>query len=412
MRTILHSDCNSFYASVESLYHPNLKGKPLAVAGDAENRHGIILAKNEEAKKFFVKTGEPIWQAKKKCPELNIIDADFDKYMRFSKLTKELYSEYTDQVESFGLDEAWLDVTGNKESGYHIAQEINRRIKNEFGITVSIGVSFNKIFAKLGSDYKKPDAITKIDFNGDDGFKNKVWCLPCSDLLYVGKSTERKLHSIGVYTIGDIANLDITILKNNLGKWGEVLHTFANGLDNSPVAQFDERPDVKSIGNSTTAPRDLNTFEDVKIIFHIICDSVARRLRESGFKAGQVTINIRDTNLFSITRQGSFSGFTDHTCDILNKSLSLFKENYKFKNPIRSLGVSVGKLIPNNQPEQISLFDSDKKNTRIEKLDKTLDTLKNRFGNFAVRPAVLMKDNNLSFFNPKDDHTIHPVGYF
>ena len=199
MRTILHSDCNGFYASVESLLHPEYRDKPLAVAGDAENRHGIILAKNELAKKYFVKTGDAIWQAKNKCPELVVIEPHFDQYMKFSKLTKAMYAEYTDRVESFGLDEAWLDVTGCNISGYEIAKEINKRIKYELGITVSIGVSFNKIFAKLGSDYKKPDAITKIDIDGYDGYKNKVWSLPCEDLLYVGKATKKHLHTIGIY---------------------------------------------------------------------------------------------------------------------------------------------------------------------------------------------------------------------
>lgn len=412
MRTILHSDCNGFYASVESLLHPELRGKPLAVAGDAENRHGIILAKNEEAKKFFVKTGEAIWQAKNKCPELVVIEPHFDQYMRFSKLAKGIYAEYTDRVESFGLDEAWLDVTGNGQSGYEIAKEINARVKEELGITVSIGVSFNKIFAKLGSDYKKPDAITKIDFDGEDGFKNKVWPLPCGDLLYVGKATEKKLHTMGIYTIGDIALTSPEILKSNLGKWGEILHTFANGMDSSPVAQFDKHPDVKSIGNSTTTPRDLKDYSDVKMIVQILSDSVARQMRELGFKAGVVTITVRDNQLFSFTRQGQLNTFSNHTRDIRNKALELFRKNYNFKKPIRSLGVSVSKLLADNAPCQLSFFQDCNRDIREENLDKTLDSLKNRFGNYVVRPAFLIKDKKLSLLNPKDDHIIHPVGFF
>lgn len=412
MRTILHSDCNGFYASVESLLHPELRGKPLAVAGDAESRHGIILAKNEEAKKFFVKTGEAIWQAKNKCPELVVIEPHFDQYMRFSKLAKGIYAEYTDRVESFGLDEAWLDVTGNGQSGYEIAKEINARVKEELGITVSIGVSFNKIFAKLGSDYKKPDAITKIDFDGEDGFKSKVWPLPCGDLLYVGKSTKKKLHTMGIYTIGDIALTSPEILKSNLGKWGEILHTFANGMDSSPVAQFDKHPDVKSIGNSTTTPRDLKDYSDVKMIVQILSDSVARRMRELGFKAGVVTITVRDNQLFSFTRQGQLNTFSNHTRDIRNKALELFRKNYNFKKPIRSLGVSVSKLAADNAPCQLSFFQDCDRDIREENLDKTLDSLKNRFGNYVVRPAFLIKDKKLSLLNPKDDHIIHPVGFF
>ena len=412
LRTILHSDCNGFYASVESLLHPELRGKPLAVAGDAENRHGIILAKNEEAKKYGIKTGEAIWIAKKKCPELQISEPHFDQYMRYSKLTKQMYAEYTDRVESFGLDEAWLDVTGNNRSGYEIAREIKERVKYELGITVSIGVSFNKIFAKLGSDYKKPDAITKIDFEGKDSYKTKIWQLPCEDLLYVGRATKKKLHTMGIYTIGDIAVTHVNILKSNLGKWGETLHSFANGLDSSPVAQFDQRPDVKSIGNSTTTPRDLCNYEDTKMIIHILCDSVSRRLRESGFRAGTVTISVRDKELFSFTRQGQLKNFSNHTKDIRDKALELFRNNYSFKKPVRSLGVSVSKLIADSAPLQLSFFEREDKHIREENLDKALDGLKNRFGSFAVRPAFLMKDVNLSLINPKDDHIIHPVGYF
>ena len=412
MRTILHSDCNGFYASVESLLHPEYRDKPLAVAGDAENRHGIILAKNELAKKYFVKTGDAIWQAKNKCPELVVIEPHFDQYMKFSKLTKAMYAEYTDRVESFGLDEAWLDVTGCNRSGYEIAKEINERIKYELGITVSIGVSFNKIFAKLGSDYKKPDAITKIDIDGYDGYKNKVWPLPCEDLLYVGKATKKHLHTIGIYTIGDIANCPVEILNSNLGKMGEVLHTFANGLDSSPVAQFDERPDVKSIGNSTTTPRDLKNYFDVKMIVQILSDSVGRRMRELGFRCKTITISIRDKDLFSFTRQGQLKNFSSCTGDIRDKALELFRNNYNFRKPIRSIGVSVSGLIGDNSPFQLSFFEDNNKDIRDEKLDKTLDSLKNRFGNYAVRPAFLMKDKNLTLLNPKDDHIIHPVGFF
>lgn len=412
MRTILHSDCNSFYASVESLLHPELRDKPLAVAGNADDRHGIILTKNEYAKKYFVKTGEPIWQAKKKCPDLIIVEPNFSEYIKFSKFTKEIYAEYTNKVESFGLDEAWLDVTGNSRGGMEIAEEIRERIKYELGITVSIGVSFNKIFAKLGSDYKKPDAITEITADGINSFKNKVWQLPCEDLLYIGKSTKKRLNTLGIFTIGDVANTSVGVLKTLLGKWGETLYAFANGLDSSPIAQFDEKPDVKSIGNSTTTPRDLKNYSDVKMITHILCDSVARRLRESGFKAGSVTILVRNNELNSFTRQGQLNKYSSHTADIRNKALELFRNNYNFSKPIRSIGVSVSKLVADNSPMQLSFFENRKTAIREENLDKTLDSLKNRFGNYAVRPAFLIKDKKLTLLNPKDDHIIHPVGFF
>ena len=241
-RAILHSDCNGFYASVECLHHPEIRNKPVAVSGDAENRHGIILAKNEIAKKYNIKTGEAIWQAKQKCPDLITVPPHFDLYKRFSKMARRIYSEYTDKIEPFGLDEAWLDVTDNKNmNGKEIALEINRRIKQELGITVSIGVSFNKIFAKFGSDYKKPDAITEIT---RENYRDIVWNCPAIDLLYVGRATGRKLESIGIYTIGDIATADVTLLRSYLGKWGDLIYGFANGYDSSTVAQMKEKSEV------------------------------------------------------------------------------------------------------------------------------------------------------------------------
>lgn len=412
MRTILHSDCNGFFASVECLYNPQLRDKPVAVCGDKDKRHGIILAKNEIAKKFNVKTGEPIWQAQQKCPELVTAEAHYDRYIRFSKLCREIYSDYTDNIEPFGLDEAWLDVTGSAliyGNGKDIAEEIRHRIKNELGITVSIGVSFNKIFAKLGSDYKKPDAVTVIT---KENYKELVWKLKASDLLYVGNATERKLHKLGIYTIGELAQFPLDLLRNNFGKWADILHSFSNGLDFSPVMKSYESHAVKSIGNSTTAIRDLENFEDVKIIFMVLCDSVCRRMREQGFRTGNVSIHIRNTDLFTITRQKKLDAKTNLTKDVLQACLELFSNNYVFDKSIRSLGVSVSDFVPENASHQTSLFINEEDILRQEQLDNTLDILKNRFGNYVVKPAKLMFDKNLSGFNPKEEHTVHPVGYF
>ena len=225
MRTILHSDCNGFYASVECLYHPDVRNKPVAVGGDADKRHGIILAKNEIAKKYKISTGEAIWQAREKCPELVVIKPHFERYMRFSKMCRRIYADYTDCIEPFGLDEAWLDVTGNSMSGEAIAHEIRKRIKNELGITVSVGVSFNKIFAKLGSDYKKPDAVTVIS---RENFRDVVFPLDAGDLLYVGRSTKRRLRTLGVHTIGELAAFPLPLLRANFGKWGDILYHFTS----------------------------------------------------------------------------------------------------------------------------------------------------------------------------------------
>lgn len=412
MRTILHSDCNGFFASVECLYNPELRDKPVAVCGDAQNRHGIILAKNEPAKKFKIKTGEAIWQAKQKCPQLVLAEAHYDRYIRFSKLCHKIYSDYTDNIEAFGLDEAWLDVSGSAMlygSGKDIAEEIRNRIKNELGITVSIGVSFNKIFAKLGSDYKKPDAVTVIS---KENYKDIVWRLKASDLLYVGPSTEKKLKQLGIFTIGDIANYPLELLRNNFGKWGDVLYSFSNGLDSSPVSKADHVSSAKSIGNSTTAVRDLENIDDVKIIFMILCDSVCRRMREQGFRAKTLTISIRDKDLFSITRQTKLIRSTDITAIIFKESMELFCKNYNFEKSIRSLGVTVSDFESDSLAHQISVFNDETAIIKQEQLDDAIDVLKNRFGSYVVRPAKLMFDRQLSGFSPKEEHTVHPVGYF
>lgn len=408
-RAILHSDCNCFYASVECLLNPNIRNLPVAVSGDAENRHGIILAKNEEAKKYNVKTGEAIWQAKKKCPQLLTVPARLDVYKKFSEQVRRIYANYTDQIEPFGLDEAWLDISQNyKSNALTIASEISERIKREIGITVSIGISFNKIFAKFGSDYKKPDAITNIS---RDNYKTIVWNSPARDLLYVGGATQKKLEQIGIYTIGDIAKAPISLLRKHLGKWGDLIYGFANGYDSSPVAKIGEYSEVKSIGNSTTAIRDLKTLDDIKVIAYVLCDSVCRRMREQGFVGKTVCISMRDTGLSTITRQHTLSTYTALTSSITKAAMALFKENFDSKSPLRSIGVSVTDFAHNTIPRQMDIFTDENKIIAEESLDLTLDKLKKRFGNYIIRPASLLTDRGLSAFNPKDEHTIHPVGY-
>ena len=411
-RIILHSDCNSFYASVECLHHPEIREKPVAVGGDIEQRHGIILAKNQLAKQFHVSTGEAIWQAKQKCPELIVLPPDFPLYLRFSRLARDIYLDYSSRVEPFGLDEAWMDITSRenqKDKGEKTAQEIRKRIREELGITVSIGVSYNKIFAKLGSDYRKPDAVTLIT---KENYRQAAWPLPVSDLLYVGPATKRKLNGFGVHTIGELAQTPVEILRSKFGKIGDILSCFSNGLDSSPVADFQNQPIVKSIGNSTTAPRDLESGEDVKMILYVLADSVARRLREQGLKGRTIHISVRDNSLFSFTRQKTLLSYTNLTGEIAREALSLFREHYRWKRPVRSIGISVSDLAADTIYSQTSLFCDEVKREKVERLDKALDRLKARFGTFAVQPAVLLKDRKLSGFDPKNDHIIHPVGYF
>ena len=283
-RTVLHIDCNKFYASVECLYRPEIRNKPVAVGGDVESRHGIILTKNEIASKYGLTVGEPLWKARKKCPDLIIVPPNYPLYLRFSKLARMIYADYSEFIEPFGLDENWIDVSGSVQSGEEIANEIRERVKSELGITVSVGVSFNKIFAKLGSDYKKPDAVTVIS---KDNFRDIVWPLPCGDLLMVGRATAAKLNSYGIKTIGELANTDEKFLKTVLGKNGQTLRDYANGLDISPVRRADEASDVKSVGNSTTTPRDLVDNDDVafcaKALPHA-CVSRGLRAKRSRFR--------------------------------------------------------------------------------------------------------------------------------
>lgn len=411
-RTILHSDINCCYAAIEHLHHPELAGKPLAVGGDPEARHGIVLTADYIAKKHGVKTGMALWQAKQVCPEINFISPRMDLYLRFSKMAHEIYGEYTDLQEAYGIDESWLDVTDSvsiKGDGEKIANEISGRMKSELGITVSIGVSFNKIFAKLGSDYKKPDAITTMH---RDEYRKKAWPLPASDLLYVGRSTSVKLQRLGIRTIGDLATTDEKIMHSQLGKMGDILWAFANGYDDSPVKYENAHAPIKSIGNSTTTPRDLVNDQDVKIVLTILAESVAARLRENGFKCRVVEISVRDNGLFSFTRQRKIDHATNVTREIAEEAYRLFKENYDWQKPIRSVGVRGADLVNDNYWEQIDLFSSVEFREKQMKVDEAVDTIRKRFGFYSVQRGLMYFDRALSAVDAKAEHTVHPHGYF
>ena len=403
---------NNFYASVECLYRPEIRHLPVAVAGDPMNRHGIILAKNMIAKKLGIKTGEAIWEAKLKAPNLVTVPPDFRKYLKFSRLARQILYDYTDQIEPFGIDENWIDVTGSKilcGDGSVIANSIRTRIKEELGITASIGVSFNKIFAKLGSDMKKPDAVTVIPY---DKFKDIIWQLPVSELLYVGRSTQRKLNSRGVITIGDLAKYPVEYLVSTLGKWGEILSLFANGKDTTPVRKLNESSAVKSIGNGTTCPRDLIDNQDVKLVFTVLAESVAARLRDYGLKCTGVQIYLRDNKLYSITRQKKIKKPTYLSTDILAAAMELLVNSYDWQNPLRSVGVRAIDLVTENSYMELSLFDNNDKIIEQENLAHTIDSLRKRFGHDSILRASCLLDSSLTGFNPKEDHTIHPVSYF
>lgn len=384
----------------------------MAVGGDPEARHGIVLTANYIAKRFGVKTGMALWQAKAVCPDIVFVPPRIDLYLRFSKMAREIYSDYSDLQEPFGLDESWLDVTESttlKGDGLKIAKEISDRIKFELGITVSIGVSFNKIFAKLGSDYKKPDAITTMYENE---FQTKAWNLPASDLLYVGRSTTRKLRNLGINTIGDLARTDVNLLQSHLGKMGTILWGFANGLDDSPVRKENTHGEIKSIGNSTTTPRDLENDEDVKIVLYVLSESVAARLRESGFRCRTVEISVRYKELYSFTRQTKISNVTNITGEIAEKAFQLFQLNYKWNKPIRSIGVRACNLVCDNYWEQEDLFTDYAMREKQMALDSAVDDIRRRFGFQSIQRGLMYSDKLLSSVNEKEDHIVHPKGFF
>lgn len=405
-KEILHIDCNKFYASVECYLHPELRDKPVAVGGSEQSRHGIILTKNEIASKYGLVVGEPLWKARQKCPGLIIVPPNFPVYIEFSKRVRNILEDYTDLIEPFGLDESWIDVTGDwRKTGYTIAQEIRRRVKNEIGITVSIGLSFNKIFAKLGSDYKKPDAVTVINKNN---YRDIVWNLPCGDLLMIGRATTKKLNAYGIYTIGDVARADDRFMKNLLGKNGQMLQRFARGQDTSPVRHMSLSRDIKSIGNSTTTPRDLKNDEDVKIIFTVLAESVSRRMRKHDLKGITLAISVRDCELNTFTRQCKMQAPTNVSNELIKNAMELFTSNYHWEKPIRSLGLSVTDF-EYDGILQYDLSGSVEKREKLERLETAVDKLKDRYGNYCVQKATALYDENLSHFNPFEEHTIHPV---
>ncbi len=411
MRTILHADMNCFYASVEMLYHPELRNIPMAVGGDPEARHGIVLTANYPAKRLGVKTGMALWQARQVFPQIVFVPPHMHEYMRFSRLAQEIYGEYTDTRESYGLDEMWLDVTHSascKGDGKTIAEEISQRIKFELGLTVSIGVSWDKIYAKFGSDYKKPDAITIID---RDNYKEIVWPKPASDLLFVGRATERKLRNYGILTIGDLAETDPEFLHRAFGKIGYVLYAFANGMDQTPVSNEHYHAPIKSIGNGTTTPRDLDNNEDVKIVTYLLAESVASRLKDNGFKCRGVEIAVRDVDLLTYSKQRKIDLPTDISKEIADAAMQLFVSSYAWRKPIRSITVRAIDLVENTYPTQFNFFMDEQMREKQRTVDLAVDSIRSRFGFDSIQRGLMVQDRLLTHLNAKEQ-TVHPHGYF
>lgn len=390
-RTILHCDCNSFFASVETALNPSYRNVPMAVCGSQEDRHGIVLAKNDEAKKYGIKTAETVYSAKKKCPSLVIASPHYDQYEKYSKMVNAIYAEYTDKVEPFGIDESWLDVTASKRifgSGEEIAELIRERVKREIGITVSIGVSFNKVFAKLGSDYKKPDAITVIS---RDNFEQIVYPLPASDLLFVGKRTAEELLKIGIKTIGDLANTSKDMLRHKLGKMGEMLYQYANGLDETPVCA-NENHEVKSISNGFTFRHDLITKEDCRVGIEYLCEEIGGKLRSKSLKCNTVAITIKDTRLKTIQRQRPLENASDINREISSLAYEILCDEWNENIPIRMLTVSVSGFVEASSSfTQLDLFSDTDSNSREKdkKREETVDAIRRRFGTSSISSGAI-----------------------
>lgn len=398
-RVILHCDCNSFFASVETVLHPEYKNVPMAVCGSVEDRHGIVLAKNELAKAYSIKTAETVYSAKKKCPNLVIAAPHHGEYLRYSKMVNEIYARYTDVIEPFGIDESWLDVTKSRKlfgTGREIADKIRQTVKEELGITISVGVSFNKVFAKLGSDYKKPDAVTVID---RENFERIVYPLPVSDLLFIGAKTANQLLSMGIRTIGDLAKTDAALLKMRFGKAGEMIRKYAAGEDDSPVNP--DREEAKSISNGFTFKRDIVKLEDCRAGIDYLVEEIGARLRKKHLKCATVQLTIKDEYLRSVQRQRPQEPPTDINRELAEAAYKILLDEWSEKRPIRMLTVTATNLVAGDSvAEQIDLFSQSEDDARKKEQDKdnAVDKIRKKYGKSAITPASII-DTDIGNFD-------------
>ncbi len=391
-RIILHSDMNSFYASVETMLDPALQGKAVAVCGSTESRHGIVLAKSQSAKKAGVKTGMANWEARQLCPKLTIVPPQYDQYMKYSRLAHEIYGRYTNLIEPFGMDECWLDVSQSLHgfaAPLDLADQIRRSVKEELGLTVSIGVSFNKVFAKLGSDMKKPDAITEIP---EGSFREMIWPLPADEMIYVGRSTIRKLNYYGCHTIGDVAQSDPEMLKRFLGINGLAIWQNANGMDRSRVCDAGYAPPIKTIGHGITCVTDLNTPEEVGRVMLELSQDVGHRLRVHELAAQGVQIMVRGNDLGFQQFQCPLPVRTQLPCEIAVAAFQLFEKRFRWENNVRAVCVRAINLTPKGQPEQINLFFDHERYDRLCLLQNAVEEVRERYGKRALTYGSLLRD--------------------
>lgn len=394
---ILHSDLNCFYASVEMNENPQLRGKAIAVCGSTENRHGIVLTASYPAKRMGVKTGSANWQAKQACPGLICVPPHYDLYLKYSRTVRRIYADYTDTIEPFGMDENWLSIPyggGDVEGfGLTLANEIRQRVREETGLTVSIGVSFSKIFAKLGSDMKKPDAVTTIS---KEHYREKVWPLPVSELLYVGRATTRRLVNMNIHTIGDLANCDPELLRRWLGVNGIMLWRFANGEDHSPVMPKGYVSPIKSVGHGTTCVTDLDSEYAVWRVLYELAQDVQHRLRKHELAAQGVQITVKDNDLDYRQYQVPLPFPTQSPLDLASAGFDLFRQRYMWHKPVRALTIRGINLIPINQPLQLDIFNDAERRERRRALDNAVDDLRSRFGYQTLCAASLLGENKLA----------------
>ena len=387
-RVVLHCDCNGFFASVETLLEPSLANVPMVVTGDPESRHGIILAKNERAKKYGIQTAETIWQAKQKCPDLVCVLPHHDMYGKISKRVNAIYLDYTDLVDPFGIDESFLDVTGSlrlfKKSPRELADEIRERVKREIGITISVGVSFCRVFAKLGSDYKKPDATTVID---RDNYKDIAYPLPVSAMLFAGKRTTETLAKMGIFTIGDLAAAERRAIVDRLGEAGDTLWRYASGLDEEPVHTYWDRPAPKSVGNGMTFRRDIAGADEIRAGVMAMADLVAARLREVDRKCTVVQVQIKDPNFHTVQRQCTLRRATWLQQEIVAHAMELIAGSVGLGASIRALTVTAAGLVsPGETEEQLDIFSAaEPQNDKQENVEKAIANIRGKHGRASIR---------------------------
>ncbi len=393
-RVILHCDCNCFFASVEMISRPELREVPMAVCGDPESRHGIILAKNEKAKAFRVQTAETIWQAKSKCPQLVLVKPHYQEYARISKAVNEIYHRFTDYIEPFGIDESWLDVTDSQKlfgDGRTIADTLRETVRKELGITISVGVSFNKVFAKLGSDYKKPDATTVVD---RENFRKMLFPLPASDMLYVGRATRTTLEKLGIRTIGELAAADPNLLNKHLGKLGYMLNRYANGEDSSRVMKFGEQEEIKSVSNGMTFLRDLVSEQDVRTAVTALCDLVSSRMRKYCLKCTTVSVTVKSPDFHSFSRQKTLPAPVDSAKALHDAALELIGRMGTEDKPIRSLTIAANQLTSLGcEGQQIGIFDENASAGKDDQVSSAMDRIRSKYGNASIRYGSVIKND-------------------